>query len=97
MYMHVCMYIYMCTLLHVCGQLLKPTTNNRRRYEQFKSLAIEDAKRGARYGFECLFRFYSYGLQDPRRYRDALFADFVACVEMDYAANHLYGLEKFWA
>ena len=48
-----------------------------------------------RYGLECLFRFYSYGLEV--RFRDDLFQDFQEETLKDYNAGYLYGLEKFWA
>lgn len=48
-----------------------------------------------RYGLECLFRFYSYGLE--KRYRKELFEDFEELTLADYERGHLYGLEKFWA
>jgi la-related protein 1 len=48
-----------------------------------------------RYGLECLFRFYSYGLE--KRYRKELFEDFQELTLADYERGHLYGLEKFWA
>lgn len=48
-----------------------------------------------RYGLECLFRFYSYGLE--KRFRSAVFDDFQDLTLIDYDNGHLYGLEKFWA
>lgn len=48
-----------------------------------------------RYGLECLFRFYSYGLE--KRFRKIIFDDFQELTLADYERGHLYGLEKFWA
>uniref|UniRef100_A0A8C2PQZ3 La ribonucleoprotein 1, translational regulator n=1 Tax=Cyprinus carpio TaxID=7962 RepID=A0A8C2PQZ3_CYPCA len=47
------------------------------------------------YGLECLFRFYSYGLE--RKFRPDIFKDFQEETTKDYEAGQLYGLEKFWA
>ena len=48
-----------------------------------------------RYGLECLFRFYSYGLE--KKFRANVFADFQHLTLQDHNAGYLYGLEKFWA
>jgi la-related protein 1 len=68
---------------------------NRRMYDEFKEVALEDASYGERYGLECIFRFFSYGLES--RFRPEVFHEFQQLALADYRNGYLYGLEKFWA
>jgi hypothetical protein len=48
------------------------------------------------YGLECLFRFYSYGLE--AKFKPELYKDFEQVTLREFKQyNGLYGLEKFWA
>lgn len=48
-----------------------------------------------RYGAECLFRMFSYGLE--RSFRPSLFYEFQELVLRDWHEGRLYALEKYWA
>lgn len=47
------------------------------------------------YGMECLFRFYSYGLES--HFKLELYREFEERTLKDFKSGSLYGLEKFWA
>lgn len=66
-----------------------------RLYNEFRYAAVQDARFGEMYGMQCLFRFYSYGLEN--RFDVNLFQDFQYYVCMDLNAGYRYGIEKLWA
>uniref|UniRef100_A0A158P752 HTH La-type RNA-binding domain-containing protein n=1 Tax=Angiostrongylus cantonensis TaxID=6313 RepID=A0A158P752_ANGCA len=67
---------------------------NRKMFEEFRHLALEDDEKGFRYGIEALFRFYSYGLE--KKFRPEIYKKFVKDCIADVKKEQLYGLEKFF-
>ncbi|GMR43140.1 hypothetical protein PMAYCL1PPCAC_13335, partial [Pristionchus mayeri] len=67
---------------------------NRRMFEEFRRLALEDNEKGFRYGVEALFRFYMYGLE--KKFRPEIYTYFQKDTIADMKAGQLYGIEKFW-
>lgn len=47
-----------------------------------------------RYGLECLFRFYSFGLE--HRFREPLWHDFNDLVKWEFRKGGFYGASKLW-
>jgi la-related protein 1 len=65
-------------------------------YQKFHDIAIQDSQNGGRYGIECLYRFYSYGLE--KKFRADICQEFQDVLWQDYKESGLvYGMEKFWA
>ena len=49
---------------------------NESMYKEFRKYSLEDSAQGYQYGMECLFRFYSYGLE--KTFNADLYQDFEA-------------------
>ena len=71
------------------------TKFNRAEYIRFRDNAVHEAKIGNMYGMQCLFRFYSYGLEV--RFDSSIFQDFQDMVLLDCIHGYRYGIEKLQA
>lgn len=62
-------------------------------YQQFKAFALEDAQFAQRFGLECLFRFYRFGLET--NFGGDVFEDFQDLTLLDHTAGHSLGFNTF--
>lgn len=71
------------------------TKFDRAEYIRFRDAALAEAHRGNMYGMQCLFRFYSYGLEVC--FDASIFQEFQEMVLLDCMHGFTYGIEKFQA
>lgn len=67
---------------------------NGRIYEEFKSLALEDANLSVRFGLEHLFKFYEDLLKEREQIHDSLIQDFIILAKKDAKNGKGFGPEK---
>lgn len=79
-------------LFFCCSSFLKFVFASKVYNEKFSRWQYNSS---CRYGLECLFRFYNFGLE--RKFRPNVYLDFQEETMNDVKRGELYGLEKFWA